>query len=364
VFTRRFFEQLFEELTQERVLVFDNYQAISGSAVFHKAIVNGLAAVPPGKQVVIMSREAPPAVFSRLKANGNLVMLTWEHLRLSLEESRELARLRGYHLSESQITQVHKSCEGWAAGLVLFLKAGESGGTDRISQRPQGLLDDLFNYFAGEVFDHMEPEIQDLLLKTAYLPRVHAEHARRLTGNPHVEALPLALSGNQYFVTPYSKDEPVYHYHQLFRRYLMAEAERSVDPKSRSTIQHASAHLLLESGNTEEAASLFILAEDWQSLIQVILVNAQNLIEQGCHETLASWINRLPAERLEGSPWISYWLGACELITDLDASRRHFIFRDNQEVSACKHPVGQPMRKPEFPRFGPILMKTSLGDVQ
>ncbi|RPI68672.1 MAG: hypothetical protein EHM38_08300, partial [Geobacteraceae bacterium] len=128
LFMRRFFEQLFQEINQERIVVFDNYQAVSDKPLFHKTMVKGLTAIPPGRQVIIVSREAPPSVFARLKANGNMVVLSWEQLRLSLNESKQIAELRGYRLSEAQMARVYESCEGWAAGLVLFLKVEEACG--------------------------------------------------------------------------------------------------------------------------------------------------------------------------------------------------------------------------------------------
>lgn len=223
-FTRRFFERLFEELNQDRILVFDNYQTISERTVFHKVFFNGLAVIPPGKQVIVISREAPPGIFARFKVNDDMVVLTWDQLQLSLEESRQVVDLKGYrHLSEDQINEIYKKCEGWVAGLMLILKMEESGGVGRVFHTTKCFSDDIFNYFAGEVFERMEPEIQNLLLKTAYLPKVHAHHAVCLTGNPQAETLLWSLSVKQYFVTSYSDNEPVFRYHQLFRQYQLPE---------------------------------------------------------------------------------------------------------------------------------------------
>ncbi len=86
LFTRRFFERLFVDLDQQRVLVFDNYQTIADWMDFHGAFINGLRAIPPGKQVVIISREAPPGVFARFKAHDDMAVLTWENGKLFLSE--------------------------------------------------------------------------------------------------------------------------------------------------------------------------------------------------------------------------------------------------------------------------------------
>jgi LuxR family transcriptional regulator, maltose regulon positive regulatory protein len=326
LFTRLFFQQLFTEIRLQRVLVFDNFQAIADRTEFQKAFANGLKVIPPEKQMMIISRKAPPSIFARLKAHSNIAVLNWDELRLSLDESRQIAGLRGYdHLTGDQIALIHKKCEGWATGLILVLKVDPLHLSKPISHSAKNLLDDIFNYFAGEVFEDLEPEIQNLLLRTAYMPNLHARHAAQLTANPNAEALLAELSKNQYFVTPYSDEEPVYHYHQLFRQFLISEAEKNLDLDLRIAIQNNSAHLLLESGNIEDAASLFIVSENWQSLIDVIVSNAENLIEKGRHETLFTWINSLPRVKRAGLPWLSYWLGVCQLIKDPEIARRHFI---------------------------------------
>lgn len=321
-FTQRFFEQLFRELGAINRLVFDNYQAVSHKADFHRSIIHGLAAIPPERQVFLISREAPTGDYIRLRANGAMVVLTWDQLRLSLDESRKIAALRCHHpLDEEQMAKLHDCCEGWAAGLVLLLEATRSLNAECLNMSGNAVWDDVFNYFAGEVFEHMAPEIQDLLLKTAYLPKVHALHAARLTGSAEADTLLLSLSRNQYFVTPYSHEDPVYHYHQLFRQFLITETKKRLDGNERTRIRQLSARLMLESGNTEEAAALFIRTNDWTSLSDIILTHAQSLIEQGRQETLLGWIDCLPASDVGQSSWIAYWKGVCMLTADPLSSR-------------------------------------------
>lgn len=342
LFTRRFFEQLFKELNPERFLVFDNYQDVSDGTAFHQMVVNGLKNVPPGRQVMIMSREAPPGVYARLRANGDMALLTWDQLRLSLAETRGIAKLKGYHhLSEGQIGRLHSMCEGWAAGLLLLFDSEQSLEADSIF--PPGkhpMWDDIFSYFAGEVFDRMAPMIQDLLLKTAFLTKVRPHHAARLTGNFNAEELLSTLSRNQHFVTRYLHDETIYRYHQLFRHFLIVKAARNMAAEERAEVQAFSARLLLESGEPDDAIALFISANDWHAVVDVILSNAENMVEQGRHVTLASWINCLPIQERARSAWLSYWLGVCHMVNDTVASRNHFSiafqrFKERRDPAGC-----------------------------
>ncbi|HXX35074.1 MAG TPA: AAA family ATPase, partial [Thermodesulfobacteriota bacterium] len=93
-FTLRYFENLFSRLKIPCVLVFDDYHAVPGDSAFHSMLSDGLSAIPDGMNVIIISRHDLPPALSRLHANGSIGMLGWDELRLRLEESTGIVRLR------------------------------------------------------------------------------------------------------------------------------------------------------------------------------------------------------------------------------------------------------------------------------
>ncbi|MBP1712557.1 MAG: transcriptional activator domain, partial [Deltaproteobacteria bacterium] len=80
-FTRRYFEELYKRFHPPFLspgkggrkggfaIVFDNYQEILPESPFHEIMVNGLANIPEGVNVFLISRSAPPSPFIRLRAN-------------------------------------------------------------------------------------------------------------------------------------------------------------------------------------------------------------------------------------------------------------------------------------------------------
>ncbi|WP_145017122.1 hypothetical protein [Geobacter argillaceus] len=85
------------------------FQDANGT-LFHDVLYEGLDAVPPGITIIVVSREAPPARFARLQANGRIELLGWEQVRFTLEEAMEFVKAR--------------SADGVAA-VELYQQAGE-----------------------------------------------------------------------------------------------------------------------------------------------------------------------------------------------------------------------------------------------
>lgn len=127
-FTCHFFEELFSRLKPPSCLVFDNYHEVPLNILFHEVICNGLAVVPHGINIIIISRGAPPSEFSRFMANDLIVTISWEDLRLSHAESIRISKLKHKTVYPAKvINDIYKKTDGWAAGLVLLLETVRKG---------------------------------------------------------------------------------------------------------------------------------------------------------------------------------------------------------------------------------------------
>ena len=171
-FTLRYFQNLYDRLKIPGIVVFDNYQDVSAGAPLHEIILNGLSGLPDGLHAVLISRSDPPQPMIRLQANHQMEILGWNHLRMTLDESEGMVRLRTKkRLSRETILRMHREVDGWAAGLVLRL---ESERMDDREPEPAGKLvpEKVFDYFASEIFDRTGKEVQEFLLKTAFFPQM------------------------------------------------------------------------------------------------------------------------------------------------------------------------------------------------
>lgn len=320
-FTKRYFEQLCTRLTPPSVIVFDNYHHVASDSIFHDVVREALSVVPEGINVIINSRGLPPPALIQLNAYHRMHFIGWDELRFDLNETRELIRMYRKRTQHREMPeQLYRLTEGWAAGLVLIMERFRSGGFTR---EGMGRIEfgDFFDYFATELFEKAEAELQVFLLRTSFLPRISPEAARELTGNAKADALLGTLSRNNFFTERHATSGPMYQYHILFREFLQARARELFAREELLQLLRQSAAVLEETGQIEDAAELYRRSAEWERFIKLVLTNARVMLSQGRTRTLEGWLQSVPGEHYDREPWLPYWMGLCRMPYSLDESR-------------------------------------------
>ena len=329
-FARRYFEELFRRMTLPQggadgapgssVLVLENYQEIPADSLFHGVLQQALDVIPEGVTVVVISRGTPPPQFARLRANNRLALVGWSDLRLSPEESGAILGLHGIDRGQGELArELHARADGWAAGLVLMMGVAQARGAGTpppLEQRPE----EVFDYFANEIFLTSGNELQSFLLQTAFAPFLTTQMAAELTGMEHAGRMLAELTRNNYFTDWRAGTTPVYQYHPLFRDFLQERARQKLSAGELGSSLRRTACVLRSAGYLSEAVELFSEAGDFEGLAGLIVCAAESLVEQGRSGTLGRWISRLPAEAFAADPWLSYWRGACLHPVDMPGS--------------------------------------------
>ena len=259
-FTFRYFENLYSRLIPlyptlrkgKFIIVFDNYQEVPSSASLHEILSHGISRIPEGINVILISRGEPPPVLIPLRANNLMGVLGWNELRLTQDESSAIVRLRSKQkVPKETIEHLHNTVDGWTAGLILMLESIKRG----IEPHKLGKLtsEEIIDYFGSVLFDKTDEEIQDFLLRTAFLPRMTARMAEELTDISHAGRILIALSRSNYFTEKRFDKEPSYQYHPLFRDFLLNRARGTFSPETLSMLQSRAALLLEEAEETEAA---------------------------------------------------------------------------------------------------------------
>jgi LuxR family maltose regulon positive regulatory protein len=335
VFARRFFEQLAAKLMGKNrprfsggnggpAIVFDNYQDVPEDSVFQAAIIAGLESIPQGLNVFILSRSEPPPAYARLRTAGQMSLIGWEDIRLTAEESYAIAMIKaGKDLTGETLSRLHQTANGWAAGLVLLMESLRIKDFDY--QLPRGLpREEIFAYFATEVFAKTAQKNQTFLLETSFLPYMNVQMAAELTGNIRAGNIFSNLNRKNYFTNRYATDEKAFQYHPLFREFLQAKAEATITSGRLQDIRSRCALLLEQNGRGEEALRLFCLAEKWEEAVRVLLAQAPDMISQGRWQTLQGWIASFPSTVTENHPWLLYWKGISLFPTSPEGSMEYF----------------------------------------
>ncbi len=306
-FGRRFFRDLFARMPRPSVLVLDNYQETAASSSLHAIFREAFEEIPEGVNVIIISREPPPSALARFNADQKLGQLQWGHLRLTATESRDISISKNLN-EENRIQALYERSDGWAAGLILMLARGNPEGTQVVSATDS--QQSIFDYFAGEIFDKAPAEHQDVLMKTAFLPRVTPELATEISGNVDAANVLEIFFRRHYFTDRRDGKDVTYQYHALFRDFLLNTARQTFSAAKYAEISREAADLLRRSGQIEDALSLYVEFRDWRVATEIILAEAQNLLSQGRGETLRRWVDALPKRHITETPWLVYWHGA------------------------------------------------------
>ena len=327
-FSRRYFRELFARLPEHALLVLDNTQEAPAESSFHSILDSLVEEVPDTINALCISRSDPPSAFARHASTGRLTTVAWAELRLTLEETRQIAAVK-QPIAEQALLRVFEQSEGWAAGVTLMLER-----ITRTGDVPEAIeaetRDAVFNYFAGTLFDRQPADTRQMLLRTAFLPQITPSLAEGLTGNPNAGRLLENLHRRHLFTyrrrlgqlkTPDRKrssqwDEATYEYHALFRDFLLVKAQEEYSRAGLRRLLTETAQLLETVDRDEEALALYRDAEDWEAASRLLLEHAPQLLRQGRAQTLREWIAGLPAGEVGTRPWISYWLGVSLIPVD------------------------------------------------
>ncbi len=306
-FARRFLRDGFARLPEDVILVFDNYHDIALDSALHAPFKAALAEVPPGSNVIVLSRADPPAVFAELLVNQTIATVVWEVLRLTKEETALIAAARGI-TDKALLGTLHEQSAGWMAGATLMLERLRDG--DSLETLGKGeAMDTVFNYFAGLIFDNVADETREVLMKTAFLPRVSAALAEAVTGKPNAIEHVEELHRRHMFTDRIAGTEVSYQYHALFRSFLRNRAVVVYTLEQRREIAKSVAAFIVADGQIDHGFALLAEAEDWDEAEKLLIKSAPNFIGQGRWQTLGLWVQSLPKHRLEVNPWVGYWLG-------------------------------------------------------
>ena len=337
VFTRNFFREFFSRISTPAVMVFDNYQDAVTPTLLHQVLAIAFEELPSDIKIIVISRNDPPDLFVRFRASGVVSLITWQDMQLTDEETECIAGLRisDTPLTKSEVEKLHSRAHGWAAGVVLMLE--HSFTLKRLEYLDEtASLENIFSYFAGELFQRADQQIQQFLLTTAFLPIISVESSRVLTSLENSQQILRDLVHRNYFIVSHLDGINSYEYHPLFREFLVAKAKGKYTEEKIKTIQNKAAQLVLEQGYFEEAARLLIDAQNWSALEELILRKSEYLIHQGRYLILATWLNALPDDCLHSNPWLLLCRGNCLLTTNPHEARLVFeksfsIFQDMNE---------------------------------
>ncbi|MBF0318492.1 MAG: hypothetical protein HQL01_01630 [Nitrospirae bacterium] len=305
-FTENYFEALHRLLPTPSAIVFDDYQSVPRDSKLHSVLYTGLSVLPEAAGVIIISREAPLPAYSPLRMRNELYAIGWEDIKFTYQESAELLQFIHGTVSRDEVDRLYDLSDGWVSALVVRHEKHKPGEhTSWLSSNRET----LFNYFTSEIFDILEKDIQEFLIKTAFFKQMTVKMAKALTGCEEADKMLDYIVKKNYYTEKYDLKETAYGYNPLFRLFLQENAILFFSRAELAGVRNKAAEILLEHHLTEDAVELCIDSSNWETLSVIIMSNAEHLLKQGRTDTLLRWLNALPEKLIESSPWFLYFKG-------------------------------------------------------
>ena len=262
-YTQKFFQDLYSCLKAPSLVVFDNLQEVFPSSSFHQLLRDGLSVIPEGITVVLISRNT----FSQtlLSLRSNIAFIGWDKLRLTHAESKEIIRLLGHKdFSNEMFRQLYENTEGWMAGLILMLEIVRQKRPLPISIIDP-LPEEIIDYFNTSIFQRIDNQALDFLLKTAWLSHFTDAMAENISGFCQIRRILDYLSHNHLFLERKRvSTKTFYRYPFLFRAFLLHQSREILPMSTLSSIQNSASKIMEEHDLISDGDEIFHSLLDWK----------------------------------------------------------------------------------------------------
>lgn len=289
------------EWDERFVLVLDDMQVLQDRfilAVLEKLIGN----LPPALHLVLLTREDPPLLLARLRANNQMTEIRASELRFDEHEAGQfLADVLGLNLSASDVAALDDRTEGWIVGLQLAgFSIRDQANASRFIASLSGNQRHILSYLTEEVLQRQPDEIQQFLLQTSILERLNGEVCNAVTGHADGPQLIDRVLKANLFLLALDDDQQWFRYHHLFADLLRSrqalQKDQTVELHRRAAQWFAQANLI------SEAMQHALVAPDYALAVQLLEDHAVVWLVQGYAKTVEGWLQAIPAEWRSHSP--------------------------------------------------------------
>ncbi len=295
-------------LEQRIVIVLDDYEAIHDPTT-HQIIRSLVPLLPATAHLVVASRTTPPLPLARLRAQGQVLDISTDDLRLGQQEAQRLLdQIAGRPLKLGLVDDVLRETEGWPFALRLAGLAlrGDAHPDTILAALTASSRSQILDFLLEEVYSQQPPAVQDLLLKTSILERLTpslcdailaSDTPGELTGQAFVE-------GQRRTNLLTALDDPggSFRYHSLLRMALGHRLRTVSKPGEIKALHERAARWFAENGDVGQAIPHFLAAGQVEQAVQLVEANLLRLIANEDNVCLERWLDLLPVEAVGVNP--------------------------------------------------------------
>jgi len=287
-------------------VILDDYHEVNHNQAINELVDTLLKHAPENLKLILSSRTMPRLELSRLAALRQAAGVGQKDLRFTANEVRDLMR-EAYQtvLPDRVVEELTARSEGWITGIILTTHTMWQGLFESMI-RNSG-QEQLYGYLANEVFERQTAAVQRFLLASSILEDLEPAIAGPLAGSARADSILRHLQEGNLFVSELEGRKRVYRYHHLFRDFLRSRLDEGAHGLSRLDLERKAGLLYQQRDRHEEAISHLLAAQAYEQAAKSILAVAEEAFDRGRLDTLAGWLDRLPAALLAQQPRLRLW---------------------------------------------------------
>ena len=254
-------------------LAIDDYHLLMHSSAAETLVEALMKSAPIN--LLITSRRRPSWASARQILYGEIYELDRSEMAMDVTEADEVLRSHARQFAAG----LKGLADGWPAVVGMAALARDAVAPDDI------MIDEaLYEFFAEDVLNTVEPETQELLHRLAVLPEIKLEACRELFGETGLVQIRraerlglLSRAGVDSYMHPLLKRFLLMKYRESNRHDLQATASKAFD-------------FALASRDFDSAFTLAVEFEMPESLEVLIRAGVENLLAVGRMATLRNWV--------------------------------------------------------------------------
>lgn len=302
------------------LLVLDDYHVVASAPEIAELTHRFLTYLPPDVHVILSTRYPLTSLNLRAwRAKGEILEIHREALAFQPAEIETLFHeTYGLRLSPADVAALAHKTEGWPIALQLAWQglrhATNPSVVSLLAQGPAS-LGALFDYLAQEVLERQPAEVQAFLRDTALLRELTPGACDAITATTTGEAMLAHLHESDLFVV--ALGEKHYRYNLLFHDFI--RAQWAADPRGAEDRQRRAAGYFQAQANGDEAIYHWLEARAFSEAALVVEGIGDRVLRAGRVDTVARWLDALPAAVLAERPRLQvFWGDVCRFRSRFD----------------------------------------------
>jgi len=246
-----------------------------------------LESIPNNLHLVVISRTAPEASYSRFAALGSLNLITPQDLLFSPQEVETIAMLSELDYANINVKRTLKSAHGWPAAVQLLSRKLQGSNTDFVFQDALASQTDPLSYLAEAIVGSVKTDDIDALTHLSAVDEFDSEIAELLLGNSSNPQFFARMTADGLFISSHSESKRMYQLNPIIRESLQNRLLNS------ETSQHKAHRKLAEYFLEKKAIGLALShahqSGDRELLQQILRENIRTMAATGKGDFLLQW---------------------------------------------------------------------------